>query len=84
MSVLEEAKYRMRNREWEDGVKERRARDFEATLERLEREEYLASFPENDNRVRDLERIRAQKREVLAMMDEEYGLSAQYREIADS
>ncbi len=84
MNVLEEARYRLRNKEWEDGVKQRRVRDFEAALDRLEREEHLASFPDNENRVRDLERIRAHKREILAMMDEEFKLSEQYRRIADS
>ena len=84
MNVLEEARYRLKNREWEDGVKQRRAREFEAALEKLEREEYLASFPDNPNRIPDLERIRREKKEVLAMIDEEYGLSAQYKEIADS
>ena len=84
MDVLHEARYRLRNREWEDGVKQRRLRDFEAALNRLEREEHLASFPDNENRVRDLERIRAQKREVLAMMDEEFKLSEQYKQVADS
>ncbi len=42
MNVLEEARYRLRNKEWEDGVKQRRVRDFEAALDRLEREEHLA------------------------------------------
>ncbi len=84
MNVLEEARYRLRNREWEDGVKQRRARDFEAALQKLEDVELRASHPDNENRVRDLERIRAEKREVLALMDEEYGLSEQYKQIANS
>ena len=84
MNVLEEARYRLKNREWEDAVRQRRLREFEAVLDRLEREEHLASFPDNENRVSDLERIRAQKREVLAMMDEEFKLSEQYKQIADS
>ena len=37
MNVLEEARYRVKNREWEDGAKQRRAREFEAALDRLER-----------------------------------------------
>ena len=84
MDVLHEARYRLRNREWEDGVKQGRAREFEGALEKLEDTELRASHPDNENRVRDLENIRAQKREVLEMMDEEYGLSKQYKQVADS
>ena len=84
MDVLREARYRLRNQEWEDSVKQRRFRDFEAALDRLDQEEHLASFPDNENRVRDLERIRAQKREVLAIMDEDFRLSEQYKQIANS
>jgi hypothetical protein len=51
---------------------------------RLEREEHLASFPDNPNRIRDLERIRREKKEVLSMMDEEFKLSEEYNRIAES
>jgi hypothetical protein len=68
----------------EDGKKQRRAREFEAAIDRLEREEYLASFPDNPNRIRDLERVRREKREVLDMMNEEFKMDEQYSKIADS
>ena len=84
MNVLEEARYRLRSKEWEDGKKKRRAREFEAAIDRLEREEHLASFPDNEKRISDLERIRREKREVLSMMDEEFKLSDQYRQTVDS
>ena len=84
MNVLEEARYRLRSKEWEDGKKQRRAREFEAAIDRLEREEHLASFPDNPNRIPDLERIRREKKEVLSMMDEEFKLSDQYRQTVDS
>ena len=84
MNVLEEARYRLRSKEWEDDKKRRRAREFEVAIDRLEREEHLASFPDNENRIRDLERIRAEKREVLSMMNEEFRMDEQYRQITDS
>lgn len=84
MNVLEQANYRMKNREWEDGVKERRAAEFRAALERLDEAEYRASFPDNENRVRELEQIRRTRAEITAMMDQEFGLSEQYKQIAGS
>ena len=83
MSVLDEARYRLRSKQWDDERAQRRAREFEKAMDRLEREEFLASFPDNQNRVRDMERIRAEKQEVLTMMDEEFKLSEQYKQIAD-
>jgi hypothetical protein len=83
MDPLEQARYRIRSRQWESDRKRRQAQDFEKAIEKLEREEYLASFPDNQNRVRDIERIRAEKQEVLTMMDEEFKLSEQYQQIAD-
>jgi hypothetical protein len=84
MNVLDEARWRLRSKELEDGKKQRRAREFEAAIDRLEREEYLASFPDNPNRIRDLERVRREKREVLDMMNEEFKMDEQYSKIADS
>jgi hypothetical protein len=84
MNVLEEARYRIRNQQWESDRKARRAREFEAALQKLEDAELRASHPDNENRILDLERIRDQKREVLAIMDEEFKLAEQYQQIADS
>ncbi len=83
MTVIDEARYRIRNQQWESDRKQSRAREFETALQKLEHAELRASHPDNANRVRDLENIRAQKREVLSMMDEEFNLSAQYKQIAD-
>lgn len=84
MTVIDEARYRIRNQQWESDRKARRAREFEAALQKLEHAELRASHPDNESRVRDLEQIRAHKREVLAMMDDEFRLSEQYKQIADS
>ena len=84
MNVLEQANYRMKNRQWEDGVKERRVAEFRAALERLDEAEYRASFPDNENRIAQLEQIRRTRAEVTAMMDEAFGLEDEYRRIADS
>ncbi len=84
MDILDTARRRMRNRQWESDYQQRRLREYERTVEKLEDQERLASFPDNPNRIADLERIRAEKQEVLAMIDEEFGMSEQYREIADS
>jgi hypothetical protein len=84
MNVLEQANYRMKNREWEDGVKERRAAEFRAALERLDEAELRASFPDNENRIQQLEQIRRTRAEITAMMNEEFGMEDQYRRIADS
>jgi hypothetical protein len=83
MNVLDEARHRLRSKQWDDERAQRRAREFEKAMDRLEREEFLASSPDNQNRVRDIERIRAEKQEVLTMMDEEFKLSEQYKQIAD-
>lgn len=84
MNVIREAESRMRNRQWDDGVKERRAAEFKAALDRLDEAELRASFPDNENRVRELEQIRRTRAEVTAMMDEEFGMTEQYKQVADS
>lgn len=78
----DEARYRLKSKQWDDERAQRRAREYERAIEKLEREEYLASFPDNQNRARDIEQIRAEKREVLTLMDEEFKLSEQYKQIA--
>jgi hypothetical protein len=83
MDPIQQARYRIRDRQWEAERQQRRLREYERAIEKLEREEHIASFPNNENRHRDIERIRAEKREVLAMMDEEFKLSEQYQQIAD-
>jgi len=84
MNVVEQAQYRMKNREWEDGVKERRAAEFRAALERLDEQELRASFPDNPDRIAQLEQIRRTRAEITTMMDEEFGMEEQYKQIADS
>ena len=82
MNIIEQAQYRMRNREWEDGVKERRAAEFKAALEKLDEAELRASFPDNENRIQQLEQIRRTRAEITQMMNEEFGLEGEYRRIA--
>ena len=84
MDVMEQANYRMKNRQWEDGVKEHRAAEFRAALERLDEAEYRASFPDNLDRITQLEQIRRTRAEITAMMNEEFGMEDQYKQIADS
>lgn len=84
MNILKEASSRIRNRQWDENIKERRAAEFREALERLEHEEYLASFPDHPNRVARLEEIHRTKAELTAMMDSEFGLSEQYKQIAGS
>lgn len=84
MDPIEQARYRIRDRQREAERQQRRLREYEQAIEKLEREEYIASFPDNQNRAKDVERIRAEKREILTLMDEEFGLSDQYQQIADS
>jgi len=84
MNIIEQANYRMKNRQWEDGVKERRAAEFRAALERLAEAEYRASFPDNENRIQQLDQIRETRAEVTAMMNDEFGLEDEYRRIVDS
>jgi uncharacterized membrane protein YccC len=83
MDVLDTARQRLRNRQFESDFKRRRAQEFKKAIDRLEQAEYRASFPENQNRVADLERIRAERQEVLSMMDEEFKLSESYKETVD-
>jgi len=84
MNVLEQANYRMKNRQWDDGVKERRAAEYKAALEKLDEAEYRASFTDNENRIRDFEQIRCTRAEITAMMNEEFGMENQCKQIADS
>ncbi len=84
MNVFEQAQYRIRSREWEDGAKQRRFVELQAALNRLDEAEYRASFPDNENRIQQLEEIRRTRAEVTAMMDEEFNMSEQYGKIADS
>jgi hypothetical protein len=80
MDILETARRRMRNRQWESDFKQHRAREYEKAIDKLEQAEYKASFPDNPNRIADLERIRREKAEVLSMLDEEFKLSEQYKD----
>ena len=84
MNVIREAESRIRNRQWDENVKGKRYAEYTEALERLDEAELRASFPDNENRVRDLERIRRTRAEITAMMDQEFGLSEQYKQIADS
>jgi hypothetical protein len=80
MDILETARRRLRNKQFESDFKQYRAREYEKAIDRLEQAEYQASFPDNPNRVADLERIRREKAEVLSMLDEEFKLSEQYKD----
>ena len=80
MDILETARRRLRNRQFESDFKQRRAHEYEKAIDQLEQEEYKASFPDNPTRIADLERIKAEKQEVLTMMDEEFQLSEQYKD----
>jgi hypothetical protein len=80
MDILETARRRLRNKQFESDFKQHRAHEYQKALDRLEQAEYKASFPDNPNRVADLERIRREKAEVLSMLDEEFKLSEQYKD----
>ncbi len=80
MNILETARRRLRNKQFESDFKQYRAREYEKAIDRLEQAEYKASFPDNPTRIADLERIRAEKQEVLEMLDEEFKLSEQYKD----
>ena len=83
MDILETARRRMKNRQRETSYQQWRLQEYERAVEKLEEQERLASFPDNPNRVADLERIRAEKQEVLSMMDEEFKLSQNYKDTVD-
>jgi hypothetical protein len=83
MDGLEQAKYRIRNREFERAQRGRRRGEFKAALERLEREEFEVSHPDAKDKVAKMEEIRALRSEITSMMDEEFKLSEQYEQIAD-
>ncbi len=80
MDILETARRRLRNKQFESDFKQYRAREYEKAIDRLEQAEYKAAFPDNPTRIADLERIRREKQEVLSMMDEEFKLSEQYKD----
>ena len=84
MSIFKEASSRIRTRQWDENIKAKRHADFMEALERLEHEEYLAHMPDHPNPVARLEEIRRTKAEIVSMMDQEFGLSEQYKQIADS
>ena len=84
MNIIREAESRIRNRQWDENVKGKRYAEYTEALERLDEAELRASFPDNENRVRDLERIRRTRAEIAQMMDQEFGLSEQYKQIANS
>jgi len=84
MNVFEQASYRIKSRDYEDGIKQRRFDELHAALIRLDEAEYRASFPDNENRIAQLEEIRRTRVELTAMMDEEFGMSQQYQKIANS
>lgn len=83
MNVFEQASYRIKSRDYEDGTKQRRFDELQAALTRLDEAEYRASFPDNENRIAQLEEIRHTRAEITTMMDEEFGMEGQYREMMD-
>ena len=84
MNIFKEASSRMRTRQWDENIKDKRYAEFVQALERLEHEEYLAHMPDHPNPVARLEEIRRTKVEITQMMNQEFGLSEQYNQIADS
>lgn len=84
MDVFEQAKYRMRNRQWEQDKKDRRMAEFRSALEVLEREEFLAAHPDEPNKVGKMAEIRSLRAEIGEMMNEEFGMDEQYKQMADS
>ena len=80
MNVIREASSRMRNRQWDENIKNKRHAEFMEALGRLEHEEYLAHMPDHPNPVARLEEIRRTKAEIVSMMDQEFGMTEQYRE----
>ena len=73
----------MRNRQFEEDRKARRAAEFGAALERLDEKELRASHPDNPNRVSELEEIGRMRAEINEMLNEEFGLEDQYRRLID-
>ena len=80
MDPIEQARYRIKNREFEDGVKQRRYSELMGALERLEEAEFKASHPDNPERVPQLGEIRRLKAEVATMIEEEFGIGESFRE----
>lgn len=84
MNVFEQARHRIKSRDYEDGIKQQRFDELQAALTRLDEAEYRASFPDNENRIQQLEQIKRTRAEITEMMDQEFGLSKQYDKMAHS
>jgi predicted aminopeptidase len=83
MDMIRQAQYRIDQREQERRFKEKRAAEYRAALEELDRQEHKANWPDNPKRVEQVAQIRTLKREIGQMQDEEYGMSEQLAEIGE-
>jgi hypothetical protein len=79
-TIIDSARSRLRQKRWEQDRQERRFKQYERAIKKLDDQLFRASFPDNENRVADVRRIKEDRQEVLEEMDREFGLSENYRE----
>jgi hypothetical protein len=83
MDMVEQARYRIRQKQYEEQARQKRMDEYKAAYEKLEREEYRNSFPDAPNRYAKSLEIKALKEELGAMMDEDFGMSDAFNRLAD-
>ena len=79
-TIIDSARSRLRQKRWEQDRQERRFREFERAIGKLDDQLYRVSMPDNPTRVADVRRIKEERQEVLEEMDREFGLSESYKE----
>ena len=83
MDMIRQAQHRIDQREQERRFKERRAAEYRDALEELDRREYQAQFLDNAAQLREVNKVRALRKEIGAMQDEDFGLSEQLQQLGD-
>lgn len=82
-TIIDSARSRLRQKRWEQDRQERRFKQYERAIEKLDDQLYRASMPDNPTRVEDVRRVREERQEVMDEMDREFGLSENYKETVD-
>jgi hypothetical protein len=83
MDMIEQARYRIRHRQYEEQARQKRMDEYKAAYEKLEREEFLNSYPDAPNRYAKSLEIKTLKEELGAKMDEDFGMTDALNRLVD-
>jgi len=83
MDMIQQARYRIQKKEAERRAKQRRLNEYREAFDKLEREEFAVSHPDYPKKVQKSQELAALRKELNAMMQEDFDLEGEYRRIVD-